>query len=358
MFSEETIAEIKAIPIAEVVNLYARVEVREGNGNILCPLHGDNKTPSLHLYHDTNTFYCFGCQAGGDVINFVQKLKGLSFWAACRSLAEAFNITVKECERRDDPDSQKKLTEEEAYYAALERVVSLQQGRWGEIQKSLPEVYAAMVARFGSPTDPESVTSRWGLVVGDFTSLPVGMKWSELTGVAEEVKAALLMKIDTTAMRGRVLIPIRNAWGRVVGFSARQIVAPAESGHEYPKYLTSRASRFFKKGELLFGLDKAIVWARKSKSLNIVEGYADVMTLHQQGVCNTIALQGTALTEAHLAQLKRIGITSVTLFPDNDEAGRKAVVKETITLAAAGFEVRVQLYGVEGDDPDSFFKAE
>ena len=82
------------------------------------------------------------------------------------------------------------------------------------------------------------------------------------------------------------------------------------------------------------------------------------MTLHQQGVCNTIALQGTALTEAHLAQLKRIGITSVTLFPDNDEAGRKAVVKETITLAAAGFEVRVQLYGVEGDDPDSFFKAE
>lgn len=350
---DTTLMQIRSIPIASVVAALTGMDASK-EGNIMCPLHGDKSTPSLHLYHDTNTFYCFGCKTGGDTIKFVEKLKGVGFWEACKLLASMFQIEIKEEEQSTDPNKKKQLREEDKYFNALERVITLQQARWGEIEKAHTELYNAVVARFGNPTDPNSITSRWGLCICDFVSLPLGMKWNELEGITEEYKAALLIKVDHTAMQHRVLIPIRNAWGRIVGFSARQLVKV--EGTEYPKYLTSRGSRFFKKGEVLFGLDKAVTLARKTKTLNIVEGYADVMTLHQHGLVNTVALQGTALTATHLEQLRQLGVRLITLFPDRDAAGEKAVAEHTTTLIKAGFEVKVQLYGEEGDDPDSFFK--
>ena len=346
--------QIRSIPIASVVAALTGMDATK-EGNIMCPLHGDRNTPSLHLYHDSNTFYCFGCKTGGDTIKFVEKLKGVPFWEACKLLASMFQIDIKEEEQPTDPSKKKQLREEDKYFNVLERLISLQQTRWGEIEAKHPELYNAVVNRFGDPSDPNSATSRWGLCICDFVSLPLGMKWNELEGVTEEYKAALLIKVDHTAMQHRVLIPIRNAWGRVVGFSARQMVKV--EGADYPKYLTSRSSRFFKKGEVFFGLDKAVTLARKTKTLNIVEGYADVMTLHQHGLVNTVALQGTALTATHLKQLRDLGVRLITLFPDRDAAGEKAVAEHATTLIKAGFEVKVQLYGEEGDDPDSFFKA-
>jgi DNA primase len=308
----------------------------------LCPFHGE-KTPSFHVNPDKGTYYCFGCQEGGDAFSFLIKVENLTFAEAVRSLARDCGIEIPETGGGEAGAS-------EAAYAA------------NEIAQ------AAYRAAFAEPGNPAAAyLTRRGLSPEDATRFEIGFapdRWDTVAralaarGVPASVgeKAGLLAARERgegyyDRLRGRLTFPIRDARGRIIGFGGRALV----DGQE-PKYLNTPESPIFHKREAFYGLSAALAAIRRVDRAVLVEGYFDRIALSRAGVEEALATCGTSLSEGHARNLRRRTQNAVLLF-DGDEAGQRAMERSLDVLLPAGLRVRAALLPA-GCDPDDLLARE
>ena len=338
---EHTIDEI--LERVDLVSLVGRhVELKKSGKSFKgrCPFH-EEKSASFYVTPELRRFKCFGCQAGGDAIAFVQRFLGKTFLDAVRDLAREVGVDLASAE---DPSIRERQQLREVTELALEHFRQL---LWHPAEGRLAR--EALAARGVSDETARSFGLGWAPEA-----------WSRLAdlllarGLLEfGLQAGLVQRRSRgegayDVFRGRLIIPIRAADGRAVAFGGRLLV-----GDQGPKYLNSRESRLYAKSEILYGLDRARDEIRRRRSAVLVEGYFDVIGLHQAGVRHAVALCSTALTPGHLAQLQRVEARELVLLLDGDDAGRKAVERLAPALLAAGASTRVALLP-EGEDPDTF----
>lgn len=323
--------EIKSqIDIVELIGNYTQLRKAGRNYKALCPFHQE-KTPSFVVFPESQTWRCFGaCGEGGDVFNFIMKREGLDFREAIQTLAQRAGVELQ------PPTPQAAEVRETA-----ERLRSLLNDAAHFFHQQLLKSHDA------SPT--RAYVERRGLRLETVQRFQIGYapdSWDDtlnyLTGLGYErdelVEAGMLVVRDEGGVydrfRDRLVIPIRDARGRTVGFGARALAKDAQ-----PKYLNSPQSALFDKSHLLFGLDLARRSIRETETAVIVEGYMDVIQAHQAGHANVVAQMGTALTEAQLKLLARYA-NRLILALDPDAAGQMATrrgreVIERVSKAAA-----------------------
>jgi len=346
-FSHSPIEEIKArLDIAEVIQEY--VPLKPAGPERLkarCPFHNE-KTPSFMVSRDRQIFHCFGCGEGGDIFTFVQKLEGLEFPEALRLLAKKANVQL--------PSYDPKLTSERT---ALLEALSLAASFYHEY---LRKATAAAGAR-------EYVTQKRGLKESTLEQFAIGHApdaWDACTqalkkrGVTEArlVEAGLAIRRDKgqgvyDRFRNRIIFPIRDAHGSVVGFGGR-----AMDPDEPAKYINTPQTLVYNKSAVLYGLDLAKADIRKQKLAVVVEGYMDCVASHQAGVTNVVASSGTALTDGQVLLLKRYTPTIALAF-DMDPAGETAAKRGIAVAWREGLDVKVISLPF-GKDPDECIKQE
>lgn len=339
-----------AADIVEVVQGYVKLKRSGSNWQGLCPFHNE-KSPSFNVNPSLGIFKCFGCGESGDVFSFLMKIDGLSFPEAMKVLAERYHITIPEkSEVPDEAKSREALLTEGAYMALAfagrfyhtqladgveaepARAYLRKRGFTGETVRKYGIGYApdrmdALIRAAEEASIPEEYLTEAGLVKQDENGTRV---W------------------DT--FRGRLLFPIFNPAGKVTGFGGRILTESKKA----PKYINSPQSRVYNKSEALYGIHVAKGEIRKTKEAILVEGYTDVLQLHQAGIRNAVATSGTALTPEQLRLLHRYGETLLMIF-DADQAGQNAMDRGLDLALAEGLAVRV-LHLPDGEDPDSFVK--
>ncbi|GAA5514752.1 DNA primase [Deinococcus carri] len=309
------------LSIADVIGEHVRL-TPAGKGRLkgLCPFHKE-KSPSFQVDTEQGYFYCFGCKAGGDVFSFVQRVENLSFGDALRKLADQAGIQV---EARYGERSSRDLYDVNAF--ALEY-----------FREHLPGPALDYLRRRGL-TDETIAAFELGYAPDGWDGLLKRARNRNLTE-RQLLEAGLLTENPESGrvydrFRGRVMFPIRDHLGRLVGFGGRVL------DDSKPKYLNTPETDVFKKGELLYGLDKARAGLGSGSELIVVEGYMDVITLHQHGFTGAVASLGTALTAEHATLLERLGAQRLTLMFDRDEAGLKATLSGLDQVLGAKFRVR------------------
>ncbi|WP_133909573.1 DNA primase [Streptomyces sp. NBC_00582] len=321
---EDVKAVRDAVPIDAVVSEYLQLR-NAGGGNLkgLCPFH-DEKSPSFQVSPSKGLFHCFGCQEGGDTITFVMKVDHLTFSEAVERLAAQAGITLRYEEGGYNPSHQRG-----------ERI------RLVEAHKIAADFYTEQLA-----TSPEADTGRQFLAERGFDQaaaqhFSVGYSpqgWDHLTrflrGKGFTDKELLLSGLSQEGrrgpidrFRGRLMWPIRDIGGEVVGFGARKLYE-ADNG---PKYLNTPETAIYKKSQVLYGIDLAKKDIAKSSRAVVVEGYTDVMACHLAGVTTAIATCGTAFGGDHIKILRRLlmdnGSARVIFTFDGDAAGQKAALR-------------------------------
>ncbi|HET9158163.1 MAG TPA: DNA primase [Myxococcaceae bacterium] len=341
---EHTIDEI--LERVDLVTLVSRhVELKKSGKSFKgrCPFHQE-KSASFYVTPELKRFKCFGCQAGGDAIAFVQRYLGKTFVDAVRDLAREVGVDLSAAE---DPSARERQHLREVTELAQEHFKSQlwhpTEGKVAREALAARGVGEEMARSFGLGWAPEA-WSRLGDLLLARGLLEFGIQ-------AGLVQRRTRGEGAYDVFRGRQMIPIRAADGRVVAFGGRLLL-----GDQGPKYLNSKESRLYNKSETLYGLDRARDEVRRRKSAVLVEGYFDVIGLHQAGVSHAVALCSTALTSGHLQQLQRMEARELVLLLDGDEAGRKAVERLAPALLAAGASTRVALLP-EGEDPDTFARS-
>ncbi len=338
MIPKDKIEEVRdRASIVQVISDYMPLNKRGANYLGLCPFHSE-KTPSFSVNEEKSIYYCFGCNATGNVITFLMNKEGMSFPEAVMSLADRFGVVIPK-EAKGPPDKRDEV------YGALKVATDF-------FCKSLrsPAGLAAREYFKGRGFDEQAADEfKVGFAPDSWDGL---VNFLKAAGVSTEaaVKAGLVIKKESGGtydrFRGRLIFPIIDTRGRTIGFGGR-ILGPGE-----PKYLNSPESPVFKKGETLYGFFQAKQAIMKEKSVIVVEGYFDLLALHSNGFANTVATMGTALTREHLRFLKGYAETVYALF-DGDEAGRKAAVRGLPLFLEEEIDCRAVLLS-EGKDPDEF----
>ncbi|MDZ4772871.1 MAG: DNA primase [Planctomycetota bacterium] len=298
-----------------------------------CPFH-EERTPSFTVDPRRGTWHCFGaCGTGGDQISFIQRFDNLEFKDALEILAARTGVTLPKrsanFERGVEAGEQLHSVLEVAlnFYRSKMRTSEGQSAVRYLRERGLSDVTAEA---FGIGYAPSS-----GQALIEFARTE-GIDLSLLE------RASLARRNDEGRaydfFRGRLMIPIKDVKGRVVGFGARRLSDDDEAG---PKYVNSAETDVFKKGTLVYALDRAISAVRKSAHIVLVEGYTDVMAAHQCGVATVVAVLGTATTDDHAALIRRTGARRVSLVFDGDEAGRKAAYKALHGLLPLEVEIDV-----------------
>jgi DNA primase len=325
---------------ADVVELIGRTVSLKRAGRSykgLCPFH-DEKTPSFNVNPDRGSYYCFGCQEGGDVFSFLMKVENLTFAETVRSLAHDYSIEIPETS-----GGERGVTE--GVFAANEIAQSVYRAAFG--QPGNPA--AAYLAKRGLSTEEAErfeigfAPDAWDTLVRELSSRGVEASVGE--------KAGLLARRSRgdghyDRLRGRLTFPIRDARGRAIGFGGRAMA----DGQE-PKYLNTPESPVFHKREAFYGMSDALAAVRKADRAVLVEGYFDRIALARAGIDEAMATCGTSLTEDHARNLRRRTRNVVLLF-DGDEAGQRAMERSLEVLLPAGLRVHAALLppGVDPDD--------
>jgi len=359
-FSEETISEIRdRSNILEIVSDYVSLKKTGKNYKGLCPFHSE-KTPSFMINEEKQIFHCFGCGEGGDVFTFLMKAGHFSFPQAAEELARRYGVKLPS--RELSLTQKKEITKRDTLFWINEMAAGyfndlLTRRREGEegrkylsqrgISKEIIEEH-----RLGYSLD------RWNGMVQHLQEkkVPLEMAW-ELGLIFPKKKAGDFTpqvggRLDATgwydAFRGRILFPIFDLHQRIVGFGGRVI----REGQ--PKYLNSPESSIYHKGEILYGLPVAKRHATEKDYVIIVEGYFDLLTLHQYGLKHSVATLGTALTAQHIRTLKRYTKNLITVF-DADSAGVQATFRSLplfLEEEVAGKTIVLP----KGEDPDGFLR--
>lgn len=340
--TEETIERIKQEnDIVDVISDVVKLKRSGRNYMGLCPFHNE-KSPSFSVSQDKQIYKCFGCGEAGNVLTFVMKQKNLNFVEACKLLAERANIPLS---LGNGEESQvvkkKKLLYKVNVEAARYFFSNLQRDSKSKEYFSNRGIKDLTIKRFGLGYSKEG--------------------WQNLRyylnkrGFSDEVmlEAGLIIKSQKGTLydrfRNRVMFPVFNIKGDVIGFGGRVL------DDSKPKYLNSPETLVFQKGTNLYGLNFAIKNNLKDRYFIIVEGYMDLISLHQYGITNVVASLGTALTVNQARLLKRYA-DKVIISYDADVAGQTATLRGLDILREAGFDVRV-LQIPQGKDPDEFVRS-
>ena len=327
---DESVEAVKATAdIVALVEGYTRLRKSGARFVGLCPFHQE-KTPSFGVSPDRGSFKCFGCGEGGDAIAFVEKLENLDFVGAIEFLADRFNVPLEYEESSPEQDRQRR--QRERLFALLEQATSFYERHLWDSPRG--EAARSYLERRGLG---EEVCRdyRLGLAPGGAT---LAGKAREKGFTAQELGAAgLVNRRGNDYFNGRLLFPLADARGRVRGFQARKL---REDDPLRAKYVNSPEGELFRKGDMLYGLDRARVAIAKQERAVVVEGNTDVLALRQAGLEPVVASMGTALTDRQLKELSRLAHKAWLCF-DGDAAGEAATLRGMELAAAQGFDVRV-----------------
>lgn len=327
-----------ANPIEDVFNSYASMKRNGVTSKCLCPFHSE-KTPSCTVYRDTQSFYCFGCGAGGDVITFIMRIENLSYIEAVRFLSERAGITMPENNIKDNSSQIKskiyEINRETAnfYYKTLISGNDKKGLAYFKARAMLPQTikkYGLGYAPFGGTVLRNHLRS---LGFHDSEMVTAGVCRANDKGVYDN-------------FRGRVIFPIVDLRGNIIAFGGRKLEG------EGPKYINTSDTPVFKKSRNLFSLN----FAKNSpvKKLILAEGYMDVIAINQAGFENVVATLGTALTPEQSRIMSQYA-SEVIIAYDSDEAGQTATQKAINLLSSAGVNTKIiKMTGAK--DPDEFIK--
>lgn len=348
MIPPDTIQKIRdAADIVDVVGEFVNLK-RSGSSYKAHSPFTNEKTPSFYVVPSKNIFKCFSSGKGGDAITFVMEHEGMSYVEALRYLAKKYNITIEE--ESDERKAQRQA--EQQRREALLIVLEFAHKHFQHLLREHDEGKAIGLSYLKERGFRDKTIETFGLgyALDD---------WHHLEKTAQQkgynldrlVEAGLVVRKDENKtydrFRGRVLFPIRNLSGMVVGFGARAL-----KKDDKPKYLNSPESEVYIKSKILYGLFEAKKAIRQKDNCILVEGYTDVTSLHQAGVENVVASSGTALTQGQIRQIKRF-TPNLTLLYDGDPAGIRASLRGIDLVLAEDMNVSAVVLP-EGEDPDSF----
>ncbi len=327
--------------------IHARVPLKKAGKDFqaCCPFHHE-KTPSFTVSAQKQFYYCFGCGAKGGAINFLMEFEHLSFVDAVEKLAEESGISVEY--EQLTPYAAKKIAQRKTLHEMLDETATL-------YERNLYDVSIGAQARqYLHERQLDEETARFFRLgysqSGNHLQRHFG---SEVQ--ADELKSAGLLGQGDNGFydffRERLMFPIRDTRGRVLGFGARAL------GEAKPKYLNTGETELFNKSQVLYGLYEELQSNRRLESLIVVEGYMDVIALHQMGVTGAVAALGTAFTQGHL-QLVRKYTKKLFICFDGDKAGKKAAQRAmTLILPAMTTDTEIRMVFLpDGEDPDTLVR--
>jgi DNA primase len=343
LYTRDSIERLRdTVDMAELVG--SKTDLRRVGSRLtgLCPFH-DERTPSFSVNVQDKLFYCFGCHAKGDAIGFVEQTEGLDFRESVEFLADRYGVELEL--ENEDPQAEARRRRRERLLALLDRAARFYDSYlWDSTEARRARDYLAgrglleeILRRFRVGYSP----SAWDRML-------LGARQSGFS--EEELMAAGLAQRGRDGrsafdrFRGRIMFPLADGRGRVLGFGARQM-----GEGRGPKYLNTSENEIYHKGRQLFGLDIARAEAAKSGRIVVVEGYTDVLALHQAGIREAVAIMGTALTQEQLAEVGRAASTLV-LALDADRSGQEAMLRASRLADERGLELRV-VEMPEGTDP-------
>ena len=338
-YSEEILEDIRqSNDIVDVISQYVHLKRSGRNFFGLCPFHNE-KSPSFSVSPDKQIFHCFGCGVGGNIFTFISKIEGVSFKEAIEILAERANIQLPKLE--DNTDSFKEELKAKVYKVNKFTCDFYHQNLYKPSSKPAQEYIKKR------KLNNETLKSFQIGYSGRFDELYRALK-QEGFGEQEILESGLVNKNDNGKFidryRNRLMFPICDARGRVIAFGGRVL------DDSKPKYINSPENIVYSKGRHLFGLN--VAKKGDTKTLLIVEGYMDVISLHQRGITNVVAALGTALTQQQ-GWLLRKNTEKVILGFDSDGAGQTAIVRSLEILQNMGCDMRVlQMEGAK--DPDEY----
>lgn len=352
----DTIEQVKQrADIVDVVSEHVVLRKQGKDFTGLCPFH-DDKSPSFTVSPSKQFYYCFSCGAGGNTIKFLMELGKRSFAEVVLDLARRYQISVQTLEVADRQEFQRQLSVREQLY----EILALTAKFYEHALHQPPGATALTYLHQQRHLRPETIQQF------QLGYAPAG--WETLYGYLVEQKHYPVQLVEQAGLilprksgdgyydrfRDRLMIPIHDLQGRVVGFGGRSL------GDEQPKYLNSPETELFDKGKLLFGLDKARAAIAKQDQAVVVEGYFDVIALHAAEIPNAVASMGTALSQAQVRQLLRYTESKrIVLNFDADRAGNQAAeraIGEVELLAYQG-EVQLRVLNIpDGKDPDEFLQ--
>jgi DNA primase len=338
-----------AVDMVDLVG--TRVELRRAGVNRfegLCPFH-DERTPSFGLNPTEKLFYCFGCGEGGDAFKFVQLTEGVDFKGSLEYLADRYGVELEVVE--EDAAAAERRRERERLLELLERTAAFYVRYLWDSEEAAParEYLAGRGLEEGALREFRVgyAPSAWDKVL--VASRRAGFSDRELVDAGLASRGREGRTYDR--FRRRIMFPLCDARGRVLGFGAR-----AMGADQKPKYLNSSDNAVYHKGRHLFGADIARAPAAKAGTAIVAEGYTDVIAMHQAGLRNTVGLMGTALTEEQVGELARMAPT-VLLALDADAAGQEAMLRAARVAARRNLALRVVPLPV-GNDPADLVAAE
>jgi len=308
-----------------------------------CPLH-DERTPSFTITPSKQLFKCFGCDAGGDALSVVQLKEGLDFPAALEFLARRAGIEL----RRDDegPGVEDRRARRARELVPLDRAADFYAAHL-RTPRSAEAVQAAEYLASRGVSDAIRDEFAVGFAPNATNEL---LRAAQAAGfTAKELSDVGLVSRRRGGgplqdrFRGRLMFPVADVQGRVLGFGARKL-----GGARGPKYVNSPTTTIYRKRELLFGAHQARAAAAKSGAVIVVEGYVDALAMHEAGIANTVALMGTAVSEQQIAVLKRLAPTLVLML-DGDDAGAQAILRAGALARQSGLEVLVAALPADSD---------
>lgn len=329
--------------IVEVIDSYVPLRKAGRNHQALCPFH-EEKTPSFTVSQDKQFYHCFGCGANGTVISFIMELNGLGFVEAIEDLAGRYGLDIPR---------------EAGYRPASKQHDEL----YGLLEQAAQFYRKQLQGHKGRAADYLKGRGISGTVMEDYEIGYAPSGWKRIlnalgksAGARTRLTEAGLIKAGGKEghydfFRDRIMFPIRDPRGRVIGFGGRVL------GDDTPKYLNSPETPLFHKGRELYGLYQARSKKKQPETLYVVEGYMDVIALAQHGVDNAVATLGTAVTDQHLEKLYRVAGRLIFCF-DGDEAGKKAAWRALEIALPQLRDGRQALFNFmpEGHDPDSFIR--
>ncbi|WP_338790373.1 DNA primase [Bernardetia sp. Wsw4-3y2] len=331
--------------IEEVVGDFVTLKKQGSSFKACCPFHQE-KTPSFVVTPSKGIFKCFGCGKGGDSITFVMEHENLSYPEALKFLAGKYSIEIPEESERSDEAKQ-----EQQHRESLLIVLAFAQKFYTENLKNTDEGKSVggsyfkergFIQKTQEKFELGYAFDQWDSILKAATEKGYSSQFLEDTGL-------VIKKEDRhyDRFRGRVMFPIHNVSGRTIGFGARAL-----KKDQQPKYLNSPETEIYQKSHVLYGIFQAKNSIRREENCYLVEGYTDVIGLHQAGIENVVASSGTSLTDGQINLLKRF-TDRVTLLFDGDKAGLKAAIRGIDIILEQGLDVQAVVLP-EGHDPDTF----
>ncbi|MCG8331585.1 MAG: DNA primase [Chitinophagales bacterium] len=346
MIKQKSIEEvIETAKVDEVVQDYVNLRRRGVNMIGLCPFHNE-KTPSFTVSPAKGIYKCFGCGQGGDAVTFVMEHENMTFPEAIRHLAKKYRIELEETELSQE------AREEQQYLDSLYIINSFAHDFYQDQLFNTDMGKSVGLSYFKERGFREETIKKFGLGFA-----PDKKDIFTLTATQKGYNTASLQKLGLTSQygrdffRNRVMFPIHNLSGKVIGFGGRILV----KGIKAPKYINTPETDIYNKSKVLYGAFFAKKGIRKEDECIMVEGYTDVISLHQSGIDNVVASSGTSLTVEQIQLVKRY-TENIKILYDGDMAGVKAALRGMGMVLEQGLNVKIVMLP-EGEDPDSYLKS-